>query len=226
MKNFEKLVAELYSFAEESSKAKGQSEWAEWLKHHEDDVIKMLFSDYTRTSRRTKLLVYAVAAGLTREETDSLLQKYKRERLYVRNIADILIMRTLDKGYSIGRLIELVDRVGPLTDNIPNYTAMKGKELTIKSMKNYLDACNVMLKNTEDKSTLTSELQDQYELTTCLDDDEFVDMIKENTDFFSKIRERTRQEFVRYLYLVKVDGFLRSDSWTGQSYRYIFKYRG
>ena len=93
-------------------------------------------------------------------------------------------------------------------------------------MKNYLDACNVMLKNTEDKSTLTSELQDQYELTTCLDDDEFVDMIKENTDFFSKIRERTRQEFVRYLYLVKVDGFLRSDSWTGQSYRYIFKYRG
>lgn len=200
MKIFEKLVAELYRFAKESSKVKEQSEWAEWLNAHEEDAIKMLFSGYARTSRRTKILVYAVAAGLTREETDCLLLKYKRERLYVRNIADILIMRTLDKGYSIDHLIELVERVGPLTENIPDYSAMKGKELTIKSMKNYLDSCNALLKKADDKSALTSELQNLYDLTIWSDDDEFIDMIKENTEYFSKIRERTRQEYVRYLY--------------------------
>ena len=67
-------------------------------------------------------------------------------------------------------------------------------------MKNYLDSCNALLKKADDKSALTSELQNLYDLTIWSDDDEFIDMIKENTEYFSKIRERTRQEYVRYLY--------------------------
>lgn len=200
MKNFEKMAADLYSFAKESSKTNNQHEQRLWLKMHEDDAIQMLFSGYSRTSRRTKLLVYAIAAGLSREETDALLLEYRRESLYVRNIADILIMRALDKEYTVNQLCELVDRVRTYTDEIPEYSAMNGKELTIKSMKDYLDYCQIHLKNAEDSSSLTSELQNLYDLSISLEDDGFIDMIRDNTVYFSKLRERTRQEYIRYLY--------------------------
>lgn len=177
MKNFEKLAADLYSFAKESSKTNNQHEQRLWLKTHEDKAIQMLFSGYSRTSRRTKLLVYAIAAGLSRGETDALLLEYRRECLCVRNIADILIMRALDKEYSVNQLCELFDRVRTYTDEIPGYSAMNGKELTIKSIKDYIDFCQIHLKNADDSILLTSELQNLYDLSICLDDDGFIDMM-------------------------------------------------
>lgn len=199
MKSFKDLVSDLYGFAEKESNTNSQAEWMAWLRNHEDDAIEMLFSNYARTSRRTKLLVFAIAAGLNRKQADQLLSKYRRERLYVRNIADVAIMRALDCGYTMEQLDGLVHKLGLLIDQIPRHSSIE-KELTIQTMWEYLGSWNEQSESSQDTLELTNELQNIYDESSDMNDDQFVDMIRDNIQYFTTVRERTRREYVRYLY--------------------------
>lgn len=200
MKNFEGFVHEIYVFAQKHDKKASKQELMIWLREHEKETIDFLFENFLKTSRRTKMLAYAIAVGYSVNETNDLLLKYRREKLYIRNVSDAVIMRTLDKGYSVFEMGKLVDSLLPLVNEIPRESAINDSELTISSMRAYLDKWNDHLDNPEDTLELTNELLDEYDKISELDDSEFYSFIIDNLQMFSTVRERTRREFVHYLY--------------------------
>ncbi len=145
---FEKLAASATEFGLKKCGAEPPGDACEWLGQHPDEVIRYLFEhENQRISQRTKIIAYCVAAKRKVRDTNSLLRKYHREELYVRNAGDIAIMRTLELGHSAEYLCDLSARITSVLENKAEdgfFTKAdrKGKQrfvCSIETMEQYLD---------------------------------------------------------------------------------------
>lgn len=145
---FEKLVIAARNHASRECSSEGLNDIDLWLKQNQDNVIGYLFDhENRRISERTKIIAYCVAAKLNVSDSNRLLRKYHREELYIRNLSDIAIMRTLELGRSAGELCDLMVRITPYLESIPDNgffirNDANGKPkfvCTVETMEAYLD---------------------------------------------------------------------------------------
>lgn len=170
-----------------------------WLRDNQDAVLEKLFTkENQRISRRTKILAYCVAAQKTAREANKLLYTHGEEMLYSRSLPDITIVRSLTLHHSASKLCELMAKVAPLAQDLPadDFFTRKGRFCcTVRRMEAYLDAERVLAEKTDG---ITMELLEGIDAIQG-DDDEFLDMLKENLSMFSASRECTRRVFVSFL---------------------------
>ena len=187
---FEKKTEKLLTYAEKQLKKERSGETTQqWLRSHQEEALSFLYSEEKRTAKRTLILVYAVAAGISVPQTDQLLKKQEADALYVRNLNDFACMWTLSAHDSAAGLCKVASRLVEFETE-----EVQLENLTIRAVEQYLEIQEKPAAGTAGK--MTAELQQRFN-SGFQAGMRAEDVVAQNRAYFTQMRERTRVEFLR-----------------------------
>lgn len=190
MAKFEKLEASLLKFAKNEAKKK-TTDALEWLRSNQGTCIEYMLKENERTSPRTIVLNYAIAAKLGIDGANEVLKAYDHEALYIRNMSDMVCMWVLKYNGTATDACRLYQELSameigqPSTYKIPN--------ITLSEIERYLESAHEILP--AEVKSMTADLQDKFN-AAIVNNQSVEDMVRDNLAYFTNMRDRTRHEFL------------------------------
>ncbi len=190
MAKFEKLEASLLKYAKNEA-MKQTCDPLNWLRSNQDAAIGYMLKENEKTSPRTLVLSYAIAAQLGIDGANDVLKAYDHEALYIRNMSDMVCMwvlkneGTADDACRLYQQLSAMEIGQPSTYTIPN--------VTLSEIERYLESAQEILP-VEVKS-MTADLQDKFD-SAIVNNQSAEDVVRDNLAYFVKMRDRTRHEFL------------------------------
>lgn len=147
---------------------------------------------------RHKIITTGFVRRYSLEELNANLQKYNLDKLYARNLWEATLIYAFSKHLTYHNWRQKIEIVRSLNTNITSSILINGR-LTTNTIKEYLDD-NSIQQNSEAHITnhVTQRIED--DILQLNNDNEFINYITSNINEFSKVREKTRYYFCKYLY--------------------------
>ena len=190
MAKLEKLEASLLKYAKNEAK-KQTLDTLDWLRSNQDAAIGYMLRENRKTSPRTLVLSYAIAAQLGIDGANDVLKAYDHEALYIRNMSDMVCMWVLKNEGTAADACRLYQQLSameigqPSTYTIPN--------VTLSEIERYLESAQQIIP--AEVKSMTADLQDKFNLAI-VNNQSAEDVVRDNLAYFVTMRDRTRHEFL------------------------------
>jgi len=165
-----------------------------------DDCVSIDPDLLKKIPLRYRIIAFAFARGLSLEKLNELLNASGCARLYSRSIWEASLIYAFANHLSYQEWQALRDECAQLRDRKELQDPFfKEKKVTLKSLKDYLDANSNVSEAHMSTQHLTSRMDRKIaELSS--DQMEFKDFLTQNIMLLSPIREKCRYYFCKYLY--------------------------